>query len=169
LLAVIPQARGRNKMKRTRRLVSWISIAIALVAGFVYWEISSLSAALRTMPVGGAKGALVVATLSAQVLGTGLNEPLSEQLLTSPAYTHQRSDLVATWIHASKIFKSLRNRPPPDGVMLSSASLTNLPVENRVDAWGNPYCLITEPKQMIFLSSAGKGVLNCEEMRQAAQ
>jgi hypothetical protein len=156
-------------MKRTTRLICSIAIAIALIAGFVYWEKASLSAALRTMPVGGARGALVVDTLSAQVLGAGLNEPVSDQLVRSPAYARQRYALVTTWIHASKIFKSLNNNPPPEGVMLSSASLTNLSAENRVDAWGNPYCLVTEHKQMIFLSSAGKGVLNCEEMRETAQ
>jgi hypothetical protein len=66
------------------------------------------------------------------------------------------------------MFIALNNNPPSEGVMLSSASLIDVPAENHVDGWGNPYCLLSVSKQMTFLSSGGNGVLKCEELRKTA-
>jgi hypothetical protein len=162
-------------MRKKALLVCWIAaIGIASVVGFVYWEMSRLSLALRTLPVGRPSETLA-RDLSAQFLGAGLkgNAPngpqLNQQLLSSPDFIRQRYILVITWTHATKMFIALNNNPPPsEGVMLSSTSLINVPAENRVDGWGNPYCLLVVSKQMTFLSSGGNGVLKCEELRKTA-
>jgi hypothetical protein len=162
-------------MKKRTRLICWIVIAIAAIAGIVCWQMYSLGKGLRTMQVDAAREVLVGA-LSAEVLAPGVDgnapsspEPLLEQYRKNPTLTHQRYLLVMTWVHASQIFKAVGNNPPSEGVMVSSASVTNVPPEDRVDGWGNPYCLLAESKQMTFLSSAGNGVLDCEKLRKSAQ
>jgi hypothetical protein len=147
-------------MTKKARLACWIAaIGLASVMGFVYWEISRLSIALRTLPLGGPSERLA-RNLSDQFLGASLkgNAPNGPQ----------RYILVKTWTHATKMFIALNNNPPPEGVMLSSTSLIDVPAENRVDGWGNPYCLLAVSKEMTFLSSGGNGVLNCEELRKTA-
>jgi len=161
-------------MKRRARLSLWILIAVAAIAGLVYWQMHKLGEGLKTMQMDGAREVLV-GTLSAQVLAPGVDGnaanasgPLLEQYRKDPAVTHQRYLLVMTWIHASHIFKAIENNPLSEEVTASSASLTNVPLEDRVDGWGNPYCFLAESKRMTFLSSGGNGVLNCEKLRQTA-
>jgi len=40
-------------MKKKARVLFWIVIAIAVVAGFVYWQYAKLGQGLRTIKVGG--------------------------------------------------------------------------------------------------------------------
>jgi hypothetical protein len=67
------------------------------------------------------------------------------------------------------MFKALNENPLVAKEMQSSAFLTNVPKEDRVDGWGNPYCIFAESKQMVFLSSGGNGALDCAKLRQSAQ
>jgi hypothetical protein len=97
------------------------------------------------------------------------SEPLLEQYRTNPTLTHQRYLLVMTWMHAGQMFRAVGDNPPSEGVMVNSASVMNVPPEDRVDGWGNPYCVLAESKRVTFLSSGGKGVLNCEMLQQTAQ
>lgn len=162
-------------MKRRKRLVFWILIAIAAIAAIVCWQMYKLGKGLRTIEAGAAREVLVGA-LSAQFVAPAVNgnvpngpEPLLEQYRTNPALTHQRYLFAMTWTHASQVFKAISNNPPSEGVMESSAYLTDVLPEDRIDGWGNPYCFLVESKRMTFLSSGGKGVLNCEKLRKTAQ
>jgi hypothetical protein len=138
-------------------------------------EMSGLSRALKTLPVENSQVASALDALSAQVLDASLrkNSPTPEgmasgQLVQNPAFVYQRQSLVTTWIHATRMFMSLHKDPPQEGAMLSSASLTSVSPEDRVDGWGNPYCIGVQSKHMIFLSSGGKGMLVCERLVQTA-
>ena len=161
-------------MKRSTSLICWIVVAITVMAGFVYWQNSKLGRAIRTMPAEPASEVLVGA-LSGQVLSPSLsgNAPndqgtVLDEYRKNPALTHQRYLLVLTWTHAGQMFEAIKDNPT-EGVMVTSASLTNVPAKDRVDGWGNPYCFLTESKRITFMSSGGNGVLNCEDLRQTAQ
>ncbi len=162
-------------MKRSTRLISWILLGIAATAGIVWWENYELGKGSRTLRIDAAAEVLT-GSLSTQVLAPGVDGsdandsgPLLEQYRKDPTLNHKRYLLVMTWTHASEMFKAIDNSPPSEGVILSSESLGNVPPRDRVDGWGNPYCLLVEPKRVTFLSSGGKGVLTCEKLRQTAQ
>jgi hypothetical protein len=74
-----------------------------------------------------------------------------------------------TWVNASKIFKAVGQNPPSEGEMLSSTSLSSVPAANRVDGWGNSYCILSGTDQMTFLSSGGNAAPNCQSLRQTAE
>jgi len=127
------------------------------------------------MPVGTA-GEVLVAAMSGQVLGPSIagNAPneqgtVLDEYRKNPALTHQRYLLVMTWTHSSHMFKAIENNPPSEGIMASSASLTNVPAEDRVDGWGTPYCFLADSRRVTFLSSGGKEMLKCESLRRAAE
>lgn len=159
-------------MTRRTRLVFWVVTIIALVAGFLYWQMSRLSRGLRTMPMRGATEVLV-GSLSAKVLAPDLvrdvSRPLLDQYRDDPALAHQQYILVMTWLHASKIFKSTGINPRSEGLMMSSSSLTSVPQEDRVDGWGNPYCILADSRRMTFLSSGGNGTLSCADLGHTAE
>jgi hypothetical protein len=159
-------------MTRRARSVLWIVTIIALVAGFLYWQMSRLSRGLRTMPMRGATEVLV-GSLSAKVLAPDLaqdvSKPVLDQYRNDPGLAHQQYILVMTWLHASKIFKSAAINTQVEGVMISSVSLTDVPQEDRVDGWGNPYCVLAGSRRITFLSSGGNGVLSCEDEWHAAE
>src|SRR5437660_12315742 len=112
------------------RLVFWIVTIIALVAGFLYWQMSRLSKGLRTMPMRGATEVLV-GSLSAKVLApdlvTDVSKPVLDQYRSDPAAAHQQYVLVMTWLHASKIFKGTGISARSERLILSSSSLTGGP------------------------------------------
>ena len=121
---------------------------------------------------------LLVGTLSTQVLAPGVDgtvsqsiarEPLLDQYRKNPEAIRQRYRLVMTWVHASKIFKAIGQNLTFKDEMVSSASLSNIPVADRADGWGNPYCIFADTDQMVFLSSGGDTALNCESLRQTAK
>lgn len=164
-------------MTKRTRLICWIVILVAVVVGIVCWQMSKLSRGLRTMPLHGTTEVLVGA-LSSRVLAPGLDGgaseqngpgPLLDEYRKDPTLTRQRYLLVMTWIHASQIFKAVGYRSHFEGLMVSSASVAGIPQEDRVDGWGNPYCILADEKQMTFLSSGGNVALNCETLRQTAQ
>ena len=159
-------------MTRRARLVFWIVTIIVLVAGFLYWQMSRLSRGLRTMPMQEATEVLV-GSLSAKVLAPDLvrdqSKPLLDQYRSDPTLAHQQYVLVMTWLHASKIFKSTGINPRSEGLMLSSSSLAGVPQEDRVDGWGNPYCILADSKRMTFLSSGGNSALRCADLGHVAE
>jgi hypothetical protein len=53
--------------------------------------------------------------------------------------------------------------------MLSSSSLTGVPQEDRVDGWGNPYCILADSRRMTFLSSGGNSTLRCADLGHIAE
>ena len=116
---------------------------------------------------------VLVGSLSAKVLAPDLahdvSKPVLDQYRNDPGLAHHQYILVMTWLHASKMFKSADINPQAEGVMISSASLTDVPQEDRVDGWGNPYCVLAGSRRITFLSSGGNGVLSCEDERQAAE
>ena len=124
------------------------------------------------MPMSGATEVLV-GSLSAKVLAPDLirdvSRPVLDQYRNDPALAHQQYVLVMTWLHASKIFKSATINPQTEEVMISSASLADVPQEDRVDGWGNPYCVLAGSRRMTFLSSGGNGVLTCKNERHSAE
>ena len=145
------------------------------IAGLVYWGLSKVGEGLRTLPLGGTRETLVGA-LSARVLNPSINgnamfgqEALLDQFKKNPTLVHQRYVLVVTWINAGKIFKAVSNSLPSEETVVNSATITNVLPEDRVDGWGNPYCLFSNSERVTFLSSWGKGVLKCESLRDAAE
>jgi cell division septal protein FtsQ len=44
---------GSNSMKKRARVIFWIVITLAVIAGLVYWQMYKLSKGLRTIKVGG--------------------------------------------------------------------------------------------------------------------
>jgi hypothetical protein len=52
--------------------------------------------------------------------------------------------------------------------MLGSDTLTNIPSESRVDGWHNPFCISVGLKQVVFISSGGDGVQDCNQLQQTA-
>lgn len=164
-------------MKKNTRIALWIVVAIAIIAGFVWWQMWQLGRGLRTIHADEAQEVLLSA-LSAEVLAPDLGEngqspsgsgPLLDQRRENPALTHQRYLLVMTWVHASQIFKAVDNWSAFEGKILSSNSLTNIPTETRVDGWTVPYCIWVEPSQVVFMSSGGTGATDCNTLRQTVQ
>jgi hypothetical protein len=161
-------------MKRRARLISWILVGIASIVGIIWWQNYELGKGLRTMRMDRA-GEVLTAALSTQVLATGadgsdLNAtgPLLEQYRKDPTLTHKRYLLVTTWVHASQMFKAIDNSPLSEGAIVSSESVGSVPPEDRVDGWGNPYCLLVGPKRVTFLSGGGGG-LKCDNLRSIAE
>ncbi len=163
-------------MSRRTRVICWIVLASAIVAGIVWWQLAKLSRGLQTMPAGGA-GEILVDALSAEVLASGVDgsqpsalgtKPLLDQYHENPALAHRRYLLVMTWVHASQIFKTLGPNPRFAGQMLSSAAVEEVPQKERIDGWGKPYCIFADAGRMTFLSSGGNDALNCETLRQTA-
>ena len=164
-------------MTRRTRVVGWIVILVAVVAGIVWWQYAKLGRGLRTMPAGTA-GDVLISSLSKEVLAPGvdgtisqssLQEPLLDQYRKNPEVIRQRYRLVMTWVHARRIFKAIGQDPSFKDEMVSSASLLSIPAADRADGWGNPYCIFAGPDQMTFLSSGGDAALNCESLRQTAE
>lgn len=165
-------------MRRRAQFIGMILVPLALALGAVaYWQWSKLSMGLRKMPMDGTTE-LLVGALSTQVLAPGVDgavsqssarEPLLDQYRKDPELIRQRYRLVMTWVHASKIFKAIGQNPPFHGEMVSSTSLSSLPVADRTDGWGNPYCVFTGTDQMTFLSGGGNAALNCESLRRTAE
>ena len=119
-----------------------------------------------------------MSALSTEVLAPGIDgdsaqadrsQPLLDQYRKNPALVHQRYLLVLTWMHATKIFKAIGKESMPKGQLINSASLKEVPAENRVDGWGKPYCILVDSSQMTFLSSDGNGAANCEKVREIAR
>jgi hypothetical protein len=164
-------------MTKTRRLVYGIAIAIFAVAGFVWWQVRELGNRIDSMPVGNV-GEILVGALSSEVLSPGLpgsmsrangTEPILDEYQKNPALTHQRYLLVITWQHASQMFKAVGDKPIVKEQMISSDLLEGIPVEDRVDGWGTPYCISIDSMAMTFLSSGGGGAVDCGNMRQIAR
>jgi len=164
-------------MTRRTRLVGWIVILVAVVAGIVWWQYAKLGRGLRTMPAGTA-GEVLISSLSKEVLAPGVDGtisqssphgPLLDQYRKNPEVVRQRYRLVMTWVHASRIFKAIGQDPSFKDKMVSSASLPSIPAADRADGWGNPYCIFAGPDQMTFLSSGGDAALNCDSLRQTAE
>jgi hypothetical protein len=149
-------------------------VLIAIVGGFLYWQMSQLGKGLRIEPSKDAEEVLVSAfSVVALAPGTDGNvsqyEGLLDQYQKNPALTHQRYLLVITWMHAGQIFKAIGNNPPSEGKIFSSAIVSSIPQKDRVDGWGNSYCVFADSNQMAFLSSGGNGALICEKMQQVAK
>jgi cell division septal protein FtsQ len=53
ILRCSEKSRVAIRMKKKARVLFWIVIAIAVVAGFVYWQYYKLGKGLRTIKVGG--------------------------------------------------------------------------------------------------------------------
>ncbi len=113
-------------MTRRTRLVGWIIILVAVVAGIVWWQYAKLGRGLRTMPAGTA-GEVLISSLSKQVLAPGVDGPaqdagpLLDQYRKNPELIRQRYRLVMTWVHASKIFKAIGQNPSFNNEMVSRA------------------------------------------------
>lgn len=162
-------------MKRSTRFIFWILIGIAAIAGIVSWENYELGKGLRTLRIDAAAEVLT-GSLSTQVLAPGVDGsdandsgPLLEQYKKDPTLNHKRYLLVMTWTHASEMYKAIDNSPLTEGTIASSISVTNVPPKDRIDGWGNPYCFLADSKHLTFLSSGGRGVLRCENLRRAAE
>jgi len=162
-------------MKKSARSISWILIGIAATVGIVWWQNYELGKGLRTIRMDGA-GEVLTGALSTQVLAPGIDGsdanatgPLLEQYRKDSTLSHKRYLLVMTWVHASQMFKAIDNNPSSEGVIVSSTSVSNVPPEDRVDGWGNPYCLLAESKHVTFLSSGGSGVIRCDNLRRTAE
>lgn len=161
----------------SRARVIWLVVVfLAALVGIAYWQMARLSKGLRTMPAGNA-GEILVGALSARMLAPGVDgtrqmalttEPLLDQYQKNPKLAHQRYLLVVTWVHASQIFKTIDRNLPPEGEMLNSSTVPEIPQEERVDGWGKPYCILAGADRMTFLSGGGNVALNCESLRQTA-
>ncbi len=163
-------------MKKKTRLICLIVILFAIVGGIVWWQYAKLSKGLRTMPAGHA-GEILVGALSGRVLSPGVDgtqptvqgtEPLLDQYRENPKLAHQRYLLVMTWIHASQMFKAIGSDPRYEGQMMNSSAVEGIPQKERVDGWGQPYCIFAGTDRMTFLSGGGNVALNCESLRQTA-
>jgi len=163
-------------MTTRTRVICWILIIVAAVAGIVWWQMARLRKGLRTMPADNARE-ILVAALSAQVLATGVDgtqqmgqepEPLLDQHQKNPGLVHRRYLLVLTWVHASQIFKAIGHNPQIEGKMVSSGTIPGIPQQERVDGWGRPYCILAGPDRVTFLSGGGNAALNCESLLQTA-
>lgn len=161
-------------MRKRTRVALGIVLAVFIVAGFVWWQVWQLGHGLRTIDADKAQEVLLSA-LSAEVFAPGVGvegqravgaKPLLDQ---DPSVTHRRYALVMTWVHASQIFEAVGNWPVFEGKMVRSDSLTGVPAETRVDGWMSPYCIWIEPRQVVFMSSGGTGVLDCATLREPAQ
>lgn len=163
-------------MTKKTRLIYWIVILLAIVAGIVWWQYAKLGRGIRTMPAGDA-GEILVGALSGRVLSPGIDgaqpteqgrKPLLDQYRENPNLAHQRYLLVMTWIHASQMFKAIGSDPRYQGQMMNSSAVEGIPQKERVDGWGQPFCIFAGTDRMTFLSGGGNVALNCESLRQTA-
>jgi hypothetical protein len=162
-------------MKKKTRIILWIVIAILILAAFVWWQMWQLGRGLRTVHADNAQEVLLSA-MSPEVLAPDVDggdqqsrasRPLLDQYRKDPNLTHQRYLLVMTWVHASQIYKAT-DWSAFDGKMLGSDTLTNVPSDSRVDGWNNPFCMWVGQKQVVFISSGGNGVPDCNVVQQIA-
>jgi len=159
----------RPVMKKRKRLI-WLGLSIlAAAVAFVCWSRHRLSELLKTMPVEGAAEVLIGA-LSPQVLAPDLvgnansSAPLIDQYRENPAAARQRYLLVTTWVHAREMFNVLGKSSFSAMTMVNSTLLSSVPPEDRLDGWGNPYCVLSDREWIAFLSSGGNGSLSCEQL-----
>lgn len=162
--------------RRTKFILGSVFLLIVLGTG-AYWQMSKLTTGLRTMPMD-TTTELLVGTLSNQVLAPGVDgavslsseqEPLLDQYRKNPDLARLRYRLVITWMHASQIFKAIGHNPPSEGKMISSVSISSVPLEERVDGWGRPYCILADARNLTLLSGGGNDALNCDALQETAE
>ena len=164
-------------MRRGQRLGIAAAIVFVLVVGVVYWQWMQFSRGLESVPTDTGREILLSAW-SAEVLApdvdTGAKQPrrivaLADQFLEDPDLVHWRYLLVTTWLHATQLVNILSVGHLPEDKMISSDSLTAVPAASRVDGWRAPYCVLVEAKQMVVISSGGRGPLDCSGLLLDAQ
>ncbi len=154
-----------------------LSVAVIGLCGFgiVEWQISRLSKGLRSMPVVppldltvGAASDLV---LDKSVLPQNVNSDglaAVDQYLKDPKGFKQREHFVRTWVSASSLAEALFSQRIPADRTISATTL-QVPPEERVDAWSNPFCVFSDGVQIVVMSSGGNGKLDCESLRDVAR
>jgi hypothetical protein len=160
-------------MNKHLRIFLWVLALIVIIAGFFLWQRQQLGKSLRTVHAENAEDMLMSGMSSvvlAPDLGSGQQAIISEALLSQyqkdPNLIHQKFLLVTTWLHASQIQKATNWSSYRR--MLDSETLSNIPESLRVDGWNNPFCIWVEPKQVVFISSGGKGTLECKALTKIA-
>jgi hypothetical protein len=48
--------------------------------------------------------------------------------------------------------------------IISSSDLAEVALNNRVDAWNNPYCVLVKNGAIVVMSSGGRGSLQCKPL-----
>jgi hypothetical protein len=158
------------------RVILWIVVGILTVTVFIWWQVRQLGRSLQTINAVNANEVLLSA-MSAEVLAPNVDvdgqhfnntsEPLLDQYRKTPNLVHQRYLLVMTWVHASEISRAI-DWSPFNLKMIGSDSLSSISPESRVDGWRNPFCILVQQNQVVFISSGGNGTPNCSLLQRTA-
>lgn len=160
-------------MTKQKRLLWFGLISLAILIVFIWWQMAMLGRGLRTMTVGAAQSTALSAVAELAVDSAVLNELEKPRSSSSALLTQYREDpnriaeraiLTLTWVNASSLIKDLSKNAALPSEVISSANLSQIPLDHRTDGWHNPYCVLTTASKIVVMSSAGKGILDCNSM-----
>ena len=151
-------------MKRILKIIGYVlAVVIVGVAGFIGYQMWTLSRAISSADLRGAKTA-VLGSLAPIVVDFG-NRPtattekagLLADYRSGPAKYAEREKLVQTWQNATALITAVKTKQANIGEpVLSSADIPYVSPEVRLDAWNHHYCLFLDNGSVIALS-AGTG------------
>ncbi len=107
----------------------------------------------------------------AALLNDGKSRPNAEGLLEAyhkdPRKFEHYAEAFDTWFHALTVDDAVHRLPANTPAPPTSASMTTLAPQYRLDAWGHPFCIFKGTDQTAIVSAGpdGRGFTNCKEVR----
>ena len=159
----------------------WIRLAVAAIVvaacgiGIWRWYTTGLEQ-LSSMPVGnaetvtlGAMGDLVLDKSVLEERQSDQSKAILDQYRENPSAFDEKARFVRTWMRASSLIKGMSSSPITPGRVISSSTLSQASTDDRVDAWGNSFCLYSNGARTVALSSGGGGQLSCDSLGAVAK